>query len=732
MAGIDAYTKLMLHMDGTDGSTTFTDSALNPATITAVGNAQIDTAQSVFGGASGLFDGSGDRLTVPDSNDWDFGTSDFTIDFRVRFNTLAGGHRCVFEIGNYTSSGIIFQRNTDGNLYYAQDNSLKSIAWTPSLSTWYHIALVRIGRYTYMYVDGSLFTTFDFTSTQNLAANAGVSIGYGNTGTNYFDGWLDEFRISKGTARWTAAFTPPTEAYSTNNSQTSVLAPARQYTRTNTEYHSITDASQSGLDPGDADFYMAGWVNMDSFPTLNVIFGKWINNGSSNAYLLDYYNTAPGFRFTVTSGGLYNSGTTTATYSISGATGTWYFVEAYHDSVNNRIGICVNRGTDTTANTSAGVYGAGTAAVTMGALDSGSGHQYDGRIGVFLFTSGIPTSGERDSLYNSGNGVLYTSKPTLSSATYVSWWDGAETSGRRVDAHGTNHLTDNNTVTSAAGKVTYTADDASQFTAANSESLSVLDNASISYSGDYSWAGWYYADSLAGGGSYNALATKGYPDGNTYEWALGYAGTQTQFYHLVAHNGTTATNILLYSTSFGSPSTGRWYFVVGTWDATTHTATICVNDGTVDSSTNAGVTPTDTSARLQIGATNNNAYTWNGRQQNLSFWKKKLSASEITQLYNRGFGLRYSSYDAGLLTSLISHWPLTEASGTREDVHGSNDLTDNNTVTGALGVAYVPSAPADATISTYDAVTIAENVSAEVVTPVVGGVTDYAMYVFEY
>jgi len=50
-------------------STTFTDSSLSPKTITRYGNAQIDTAQSVFGGAAGLFDGSGDYLTIPDSDD---------------------------------------------------------------------------------------------------------------------------------------------------------------------------------------------------------------------------------------------------------------------------------------------------------------------------------------------------------------------------------------------------------------------------------------------------------------------------------------------------------------------------------------------------------------------------------------------------------------------------------------------------------------------------------------
>src|SRR5512139_871383 len=59
----------LLHFNGNDGSTTFHDEALNIDWI-ANGNAQIDTAQSVFGGASGLFDGTGDYLSSADHADW--------------------------------------------------------------------------------------------------------------------------------------------------------------------------------------------------------------------------------------------------------------------------------------------------------------------------------------------------------------------------------------------------------------------------------------------------------------------------------------------------------------------------------------------------------------------------------------------------------------------------------------------------------------------------------------
>ena len=71
---------LLLHGNGINGSTTITDNSPSPKTVTAVGNAQISTAQSKFGGGSIAFDGTGDYLTTPNNSDYQFGTSDFTVE----------------------------------------------------------------------------------------------------------------------------------------------------------------------------------------------------------------------------------------------------------------------------------------------------------------------------------------------------------------------------------------------------------------------------------------------------------------------------------------------------------------------------------------------------------------------------------------------------------------------------------------------------------------------------
>lgn len=217
MAGIDAFTSMCLHMDGTDASTTFTDSAITALTITANGSAQIDTAQSVFGGASGLFPLSG-YLTTTDTAALDFGTGDYTIDFRVRFSTIGVSQR-LFGIGTYNSSGIcgIFSAAV---LYFYINSGTPSFgtAWVAAINTWYHIAIIRTGSTVRVFIDGAQLG-LDLSDSTSMATTDGVFVSAWNiaTGDGLDSGWFDEFRISKGIARWTTTFTPDAQAYSVDS-----------------------------------------------------------------------------------------------------------------------------------------------------------------------------------------------------------------------------------------------------------------------------------------------------------------------------------------------------------------------------------------------------------------------------------------------------------------------------------------------------------------------------------
>ena len=213
--GNDAFTTLLLHCNGSDTATTFLDASASGNAVTASGNAQIDTAQSKFDGASGLLDGSGDYLSLGNSAGWDFGTGDFTIDFWARSNGAVGvGSGLLTTVVGGVGWGLTFYDATTllmgNNFGYVADTGG---VWT--VNSWHHIAIARSGSTLRMYFNGTSGFGFTYGSALN-SSGSGLIIGRSQIDYNgdYFNGWIDEVRVSKGLARWTgASFTPPTAAY---------------------------------------------------------------------------------------------------------------------------------------------------------------------------------------------------------------------------------------------------------------------------------------------------------------------------------------------------------------------------------------------------------------------------------------------------------------------------------------------------------------------------------------
>ncbi len=220
-----ANTKLLLHFEGDDASTTFTDSSEALQEITAYGNAQIDTAYYKFGAASGLFDGTGDYLGLTDSTDYNLGisASPFTIEFWYKSSTSA--NMCFYNRGGGGSDWSmtngwqqLIQYETSGEMvfYYNNNGSSVRVSQTASVDgNWHHVAVVYDGTTTYVYVDGARGTGVTTGGYYKPATSNVTRIGYyQNSSGGYFNGSLDEFRISKGVARWSANFSVPTSAYS--------------------------------------------------------------------------------------------------------------------------------------------------------------------------------------------------------------------------------------------------------------------------------------------------------------------------------------------------------------------------------------------------------------------------------------------------------------------------------------------------------------------------------------
>lgn len=222
----DSYTKLMLHCNGTDGGTTFTDDGVTGHTVTANGNANTATDQKQFGTASGKFDGTGDYLSIPDHDDFAYGTDPFTIDFWIRF-AASGTFRIYHQFTTTTDDSVSLLFLLGSNLIQfeglaAGSNTFDArVDFVEELNRWYHIAIVKYGATAnpmLFFIDGiaqaitwsnameAAYSFPNFTSLVAIGANA-------NNGGSSLNGWLDEFRISKGIARWQNRFNPPSSEY---------------------------------------------------------------------------------------------------------------------------------------------------------------------------------------------------------------------------------------------------------------------------------------------------------------------------------------------------------------------------------------------------------------------------------------------------------------------------------------------------------------------------------------
>ena len=214
----DDNTKLLLHCNGNNNSTTFTDEC--GKTVTPHGDAKLSTAQKKFGTASGVFDGSGDYLFLVDSEDWDFGSGNFTIDCWIRLNSIPDDidfcshrqdetHRWYFGYQKNAQKLIFFNEGTNLNVNASTGGAL-------NIDTWYHLAVVRANGIINFYLNGTQLTNgTNINASSSINNNSGLLyIGYyGEYDYAYISGYIDELRISKGIARWTSTFTPLTSAY---------------------------------------------------------------------------------------------------------------------------------------------------------------------------------------------------------------------------------------------------------------------------------------------------------------------------------------------------------------------------------------------------------------------------------------------------------------------------------------------------------------------------------------
>jgi hypothetical protein len=373
----DSDTVLLLHMDGTDASTVFTDDngiGRSQRGITAIGNAQVSTAQSKFGGSSALFDGSGDKLFITPNGNFAY-AGDFTVEAWVRPASFSNA-QVMFSQGSAEASmiAVYLDSSTGQIIYYAYSGARITSGTNATLNTWQHIAVSRSGSSIKLFKDGTQIgsTYTDTTSIVDATFNIGTWI----NDTSGWNGHIDEFRISSS-ARYTSNFTPSTTAF-VNDANTLLLVHADG---TNASTVFTDDNAQLTATPAAAS------VDEGSSLTFNV---STINTADQTLY----YTLTNSGDF-ATSSGSFGLATNAGSFAVTPtADSTTEGAETFTASVR-------------TGSTSGPII-ATTSAVTINdtSVASVPAVAFDGTGDYYEVTVGS-SSGVADSLYTTFAGLIY-------------------------------------------------------------------------------------------------------------------------------------------------------------------------------------------------------------------------------------------------------------------------------------------------------------------------------------
>ena len=444
------------------------------------------------------------------------------------------------------------------------------------------------------------------------------------------------------------------------------------FTRSSSQFFGRTGASdRSTLDGGDTDFSIAGWFFLNSKPDYLFAVSRWVTGDLQ--YALYYDSATDRMAFTV---GNSSGVTGQVDWSASPATATWMHVACGHDSVNNEIWISVNGASPVTLAWATGVKSGTTSGFYLGINENNATpfyHCWDGGMDEVGFWRRKLTQDDCKKLYNSGLALHYSrfGDPATGGllTSLSSHWKLDETSGNRFDAHGTVDLLDLNTVSSTVNaKLGRTAD----FIAANSEGLFASDQAALQVGDiDATWSAWVMLDIT---GADRVIFAKVNNSG-TLEYMLRFQSSSGKFQWFVRSVGGTQTSV----TSTAALATGTWYHLIAEHNAATDQISISVN-GTLDTASHAGGVGTTTLGAFALGREGDRALDyWDGRIDEVSFWKRLLTAAEKLLLYNDGLGLHYERFasppaQTGLRKQLACYYKLDESSGSALDAHAYVNL----------------------------------------------------------
>lgn len=216
-ANIDVPTAPLTAITNTSFLLNFTNAAILDNAMMAVpetvGNAQISTSVKKYGTGSLYFDGTGDYLSIPPTSEFEFGTGDFTVECWFYASTVSGGEIPVYKQHGGVDA-ICEIRISSSKIYgkTATDQTVGAGTTTLSTNTWYHVAFVKSSNVYSLYLNG-VSEGGTVTNATRINRPTTVRVGSNQTAVFFFTGYIDDLRVTKGVARYTANFTPPTAAF---------------------------------------------------------------------------------------------------------------------------------------------------------------------------------------------------------------------------------------------------------------------------------------------------------------------------------------------------------------------------------------------------------------------------------------------------------------------------------------------------------------------------------------
>ena len=209
------YTKLLLHLDGTNGGSTFTDELGH--TVNISGTPTTSTTQIKFGATSAYFNSGSSYLNLGTNADWTFGADPYTVDFWIYPTDFSSEH-AIIDFDSLGSAGtrnngfLLVSAITTGKLRAFSSGAYSAATnGALTLNAWNHIAIVRSASANNIYINGVKDSS---TLPNPNMSNGGLLINYGCDSYAGSVSYIDEFRVLKGYAVWTNSFSVPTSPYS--------------------------------------------------------------------------------------------------------------------------------------------------------------------------------------------------------------------------------------------------------------------------------------------------------------------------------------------------------------------------------------------------------------------------------------------------------------------------------------------------------------------------------------